>query len=33
MFCTRVEIPSDISKLIEVEDFIECIMADCSLQQ
>lgn len=33
MFCTRVEIPSDISKLIEVEDFIECIMADCSLQE
>ena len=33
MFCTRVEIPSDISKITEIEDFIECIMADCSLQE
>ncbi|MBO7624312.1 MAG: ATP-binding protein [Bacteroidales bacterium] len=33
MFCTRVEIPSDISKITEIEDFVDCIMTDCSLQE
>ena len=33
MFCTRVASPSDISKTIEIEEFIDCIMADCSLNE
>ena len=33
MFYTRIEIPSDISNLLEIEGFIDSIMSDCSLPE
>ena len=33
MFYSRIELSSDISKLIEVEKFIDFIMSDCSLPE
>ena len=33
MFNTCINIPSDISKLIEIEEFIDSIMQDCNLPE
>lgn len=33
MFYTRIEIPSNISNLIEIEDYIDSLMSECELPE